>query len=95
MALNYLFNRICKPQLKNLILLSLLICFAPIIMAGCAGAAASEKSTIQSKYSDIDKYIEQIQEKEEIPGIAIAIVQGSEILYCNAYGVTSVDNGNR
>jgi CubicO group peptidase (beta-lactamase class C family) len=93
MALNYLFNRICKPQLKNLILLSLLICFAPIIMAGCAGAAASEKSTIQSKYSDIDKYIEQIQEKEEIPGIAIAIVQGSEILYCNAYGVTSVDSG--
>ena len=92
MSLNYLFNRISRELRKKTLFLSLLVCFASVLMTGCAGAADSETSTIQSKYSDIDKYIEHVQKKEQIPGIAIAIVQGSEILYCNAYGVSSVDS---
>ena len=69
-----------------------LLCLVPLFLPGCAGNAESLTEKSVSAYSDIDKYIEQIQKKENIPGIAIIVIQGGDVLYCNAYGVSSVDD---
>ena len=92
MSLNYIFNRTYKGLNKKLISLLALICLVPLFLPACAGAADSQTSRTHGGYADIDRYIGQIQEKEHIPGIAIVVVQGNEILYCNAYGIASLKN---
>jgi CubicO group peptidase (beta-lactamase class C family) len=92
MSLNNYFNRISKGLKSKLISSFALICLVPLLSAGCAGAAESLTDRATSEYPDIDSYVEQIQKHENIPGIAIVAVQGGEIIFCKAYGVSSVEN---
>jgi CubicO group peptidase (beta-lactamase class C family) len=92
MSLNYLLDRIYKGLNKKIICLLALLCLVPLFLPGCAGNAESITDNAVSAYPDIDKYIEQIQKKENIPGIAIVVIQGGDMIYCNAYGVSSVDS---
>jgi CubicO group peptidase (beta-lactamase class C family) len=44
------------------------------------------QAPIVSDFSDIDSYIEAEMEAARIPGVALAIVQGGEIVYLKGYG---------
>ena len=92
MSLNCLSNRTYKGLNKTIICLLALLCLIPMLIPGCAGNAESLPDKSSSAYADLDNYIAQIQEKENIPGIAIAVVRGDEVLCCNVYGVASVDS---
>ncbi len=92
MSLKYLFNRISGRLNEKTTRLFTVICLIPLFFSACAGAAESQTGRTIGSYADIDKYIAGVQEKEDIPGIAIAVVQGGEVIYCNAYGVASAEN---
>ncbi len=92
MSLNILFNRIYKGLSSSIVYLLTFIFIVSMLLQGCSSAAETQTGRASGAYSSIDARIEQIMEEENIPGIAIVIVQGDEILYCQSYGVTSVDS---
>jgi CubicO group peptidase (beta-lactamase class C family) len=92
MSLNYLFNRTYKGLKKKIICLFALLCLATLFLPACAGSAESLSDKSRSAYPDIDNYIEHILEKEDIPGVSVVVVQDGEVIFCSAYGVSSVDS---
>lgn len=92
MFLKYLFDRMSEGLNKKRTCLYAYICFIALCFSSCAGAGESVATEIADSYPDIDKYIGQIQKKENIPGIAVVAVQNGEIFLCNTYGVASVDS---
>lgn len=92
MSLNYLLNRTYKGLNKKILCLLALLCLIPLFLPGCAGNAESLTGNSLNAYPDIDNYVKHILEKENIPGVAVVIVQDSEVIFCSAYGVTSVDS---
>jgi CubicO group peptidase (beta-lactamase class C family) len=92
MSFNILFNRIYKRLNRSTACLFTFASIIPLLLAGCGGVSDSQTETDTGAYSKIDSLIEQIMEEEDIPGIAIVIVQGDEIAYCQGYGVANIDS---
>jgi CubicO group peptidase (beta-lactamase class C family) len=92
MSLKSLLNRISQGLNKKISCLFTLICLVTLLFTSCAGAGESVATDTADGYPDIDKYIERLREKEKIPGIAVVVVQNREILLCNSYGVSSVED---
>ena len=44
-------------------------------------------------FSDIDPMIEDFIQRERIPGLALVILRGDEVIVARGYGVTSVEDG--
>jgi len=75
-----------------LVILSL----SSLVFIGCNNTVKPEitsvsSSGIQASYPQIDEYIEQQMEADDIPGLAVVVVQGDEVVYCKGFGVASVD----
>jgi CubicO group peptidase (beta-lactamase class C family) len=90
MSFKYLFNRISEGLNKKIISLFAFVCLISLFFTSCAGAGESVATDTTNSYPDIDKYIERLRQKENIPGIAVVIVQNGEILLCNSYYVLPV-----
>jgi len=71
------------------------ICLLSLIMGGCAaggsppeGVSFSEAATL---YPEVDEFIQQQIQADDIPGVAVVVVQGSEVIYCKGFGVASLE----
>ena len=77
-------------------ILLVILCLSVFIFAGCGSSAASVADRLLSvetvsSYPQVDEYIRRQIEADNIPGIAAVVVQGSEIIYLNGFGVASLD----
>lgn len=43
--------------------------------------------------ADFERYIEEVRERFNVPGAAVAVVQGDEIVYANGFGVRDFESG--
>ncbi len=76
-------TRVCafvKVAAAGMIAVTLALC-----AQGSAGGAAAGGVTLDT--AAIDRYVEQEMRAARIPGMAIGIVQGGEVLYTQGYGV--------
>ena len=64
------------------------------ILVGCSGS--TEINKLEPELStDIDTYIQQVMDKFDIPGMTIAITKDGENVFTQAYGVRSLNTGER
>jgi putative ATP-binding cassette transporter len=79
----------------SLTLLAILVCLSSLVFTGC-DQTVDDKIQITSSpetadaYPEVDDYITQQMVDEDIPGLAVVIVQGEEIIYLKGFGVTSL-----
>ncbi len=77
------------------ILISMLYLFS-LLLIGCGSSGVPEKDEIlliqyASPYTQVDEYIRQQMEADNIPGMAVAVVREGEVIYINGFGVASLD----
>jgi len=80
----------------SLILLAV-VCLSGIAVVGCNRTADDEVQITSSletadAYPEIDDYIARQMMDEDVPGLAVVIVQGEEIIYLKGFGVTSLSD---
>ena len=68
-----------------------------ISLAGCGDATEPQIPSVYSpetavSYSEVDGYISQQMTDDDIPGLAVVVVQGDEVVYLKGFGVTSLGN---
>ena len=78
------------------ILLFIILCLSGLLSIGCNNTGEPKITSVSSpetsaSYPQIDSYIQQQMETDDIPGLAVVIVQGDEVVYCKGFGVASVD----
>ncbi|HZV03543.1 MAG TPA: serine hydrolase [Gemmataceae bacterium] len=66
---------------RTILLLAALFCFAPSARADCLDARA------------VADLVERTLKHWHVPGIAVAIVRGDEVIYLQGHGVRSIENG--
>lgn len=72
------------------------VCLFAIILAGCSPNAGLETEEVfspqaQAPFSEVDEYIRQQMMAEDIPGLAVVVVRGSQVVYLEGFGVTSLN----
>jgi len=78
-------------------ILLIMVCLSTIAFIGCGNTAALAIKSVSSQetsvsYPEVDDYIEQQMMDEDIPGLAVVVVQGDEIIYLKGFGITSLKN---
>src|SRR5579864_9260942 len=68
---------------RALLLLALPLCFAPSARADCLDSRA------------INSLVEDALKHWHVPGVAVAIVRGDEVIYLRGHGVRSVEDSAR
>jgi CubicO group peptidase (beta-lactamase class C family) len=81
---------------RNGSILLVIICLINLIFSGCGSSAVSATGTklstqSTSLYPQVEEYIQQQMEADNIPGMAVVVVQGHEVIYLNGFGVVSLD----
>jgi CubicO group peptidase (beta-lactamase class C family) len=78
-----------SPKMKKVLwrALSLILCLSILLLPAGVAARADSMDT-----SAIDAYIAQVMEVMPIPGIAVAVVQGDQVVYQNGYGIAGTDD---
>lgn len=79
-----------------LILLAV-VCLSGMVLAGCSRAAdyqvrISPSTETAGAYPEIDEYVARQMVDEDVPGLAVVVVQGDEIIYLKGFGVTSLSD---
>jgi len=70
------------PAPRRTSILSLLLAVGAFLVAGSGAAAQS------GALAGLDAYVERAMAEWEVPGLALAVVQGDSVLYARGYGVT-------
>ncbi len=88
-------NRMVTGRI-SLILLTM-VCLSSLAFTGCNRTAGAEIPSTSSPetataYPEIDDYVIQQMTDENIPGLAVVVVQGEEIIYLKGFGVTSLSD---
>lgn len=78
------------------ILLLITLCLIVLLFIGCNNAREPKITSvslpgISNSYPEIDNYIVQQMEADDIPGLAVVVVQGDQVVYCKGFGVTSIN----
>ena len=78
------------------ILLLIILCLSGLLSIGCNNTDESEITSVSSpgipaSYPEIDDYIHQQMLVDNIPGLAVVVVQGDEVVYCKGFGISSVE----
>lgn len=68
------------------ILLSIVLC-CNVVFAQERGYAAPSKEELRAILEDFDAYVQKTRKQWNIPGMAVCVVVGDEIVYKKAYGV--------
>jgi CubicO group peptidase (beta-lactamase class C family) len=79
-----LMNRLGVPTLRQLFR-SVLLGFAALLWT--TGSISAQPAPL----AGLDAYVEQALHDWEIPGLALAVVQGDSLLHARGYGVTRLD----
>ncbi|UCG54085.1 MAG: serine hydrolase [Dehalococcoidia bacterium] len=86
-----------KGTLKSRInsILLVVLCVSILIFISCHNTTEREiisisSPTITTSYPEVDDYIVRQMKADEIPGLAIVVVQGEEVVYCKGFGNASV-----
>ncbi|MCJ7764291.1 MAG: beta-lactamase family protein [Dehalococcoidales bacterium] len=74
-----------------------MVCLSSLAFTGCNQTAGAEIPSTSSPetataYPEVDDYVIQQMIDEDIPGVAVVIVQGEEITYLKGFGVTSLSD---
>jgi putative ATP-binding cassette transporter len=82
---------------KIIFILLAAICLGGLALAGGCRAAADKiqvtpSSETADAYPELDDFIRQKMADEDIPGLAVVVVQGDEIIYLKGFGVTSLSH---
>ena len=82
---------------KVFFFLLVLVCLGGLVLAGGCRSAADRIQVTSSPqtdgaYPELDDFIRQKMADEDIPGLAVVIVQGDEIIYLKGFGVTSLSD---
>jgi len=78
-------------------ILLIIVCLSILTFIGCGNNAESGISCVSSpetsaSYPEVDDYVEQQIVNEDIPGLAVVVVQGDEIVYLKGFGITSLND---
>ncbi len=69
-------------------------CLSILTFNGCGQTTTIGQEALITKlstsFSEIDEFVQQQMKDGDIPGVAVAVVQGNEVLYLKGYGVTSL-----
>jgi putative ATP-binding cassette transporter len=61
-----------------------------VLFASCGGNIPLTSPPATSRYPEIDAYVQKQMAEEDIPGVAVAIVQDGAVIYLRGFGVTSL-----
>jgi CubicO group peptidase (beta-lactamase class C family) len=80
---------------KTGFILLILACLSALVLAGCGHTSETAIGVVSSPetssaYPEVDEYIRQQMAAENIPGVAVVVVQGGEIVYLKGFGVASL-----
>ena len=70
------------------------VCLLSLILGGCAGGSQPEGisfSEATTLYPGVDVFVKQQMQTDDIPGVAVVVVQGGEVIYCKGFGVASLE----
>ncbi len=86
-------KRTLKSRINSILLVVLCISFLSI--TSCQNTAEREITNISLpaitvSYPEVDEYLVRQIKGDNIPGMAIVVVRGEEIVYCKGFGITSV-----
>jgi len=86
-------ERKLKSRINSILLVILCVYTLPII--SCQNTTEREITSISFpaitvSYPEVDEYVVQQLEGDGIPGLAVVVVQGEEMVYCKGFGITSV-----
>ena len=86
-------DRMLTGRIGSILLVA--VCLSSLIFIGCGNTDNPEINGISSheapaSYLDVDSYIQQQMVADDIPGLAVVVVQGDEIIYLNGFGVASL-----
>jgi CubicO group peptidase (beta-lactamase class C family) len=81
------------------ILLLIILCLSNLLLVDCNNIDEPEiisisPPEISAPYLEIDNYIKRQMETDDIPGLAVVIVQGEEVVYCKGFGIASITTGS-
>jgi putative ATP-binding cassette transporter len=87
-------NRMVTGKIGSILLIT--ICFSSLTFIGCSRASQLEPEAVSGldntdAYPEVDEYIKQQMMAEDIPGLAVVVVKGDEIIYLKGFGVTSLE----
>ena len=69
------------------------VCLLSLILGGCAGGSQLEGISFSEAATlcpQVDEFIQQQMQADDIPGVAVVVVQGGEVIYCKGFGVASL-----
>ena len=78
------------PALKKIRVTLFLI--PALALAFIAGHMAASAQTNPDSLAEIDRFVQEKIKAEHIPGVAVVITQGNEIIYSKGFGVASLRN---
>jgi len=76
-------------------ILLVILNLSSLLFIGCNNTAKPEITSISSpeisaSYPEVDNYITQQMEADNIPGLAVVVVRGDGVVYCKGFGIASV-----
>jgi CubicO group peptidase (beta-lactamase class C family) len=78
------------------LILLIMACPFALFSSGYSKAPEAEPTVVSSpdtsSFPEVDEYIKQKMMAEDIPGLAVVVVQGDKIVYMKGFGVTSLKN---
>ncbi len=77
-------------------IIPVILCLSGLLLSGCNNAGKQEIKSVSSPQisascPQVDDYISQQMESDDIPGLAVVVVQGEEVVYCKGFGVSSIE----
>jgi len=71
------------------------VCLTGLILSGCAGGASLPESIsfgeTATQYPEVDAFVKQQMQADDIPGVVVVVVRGDEVIYCKGFGVASLE----
>jgi CubicO group peptidase (beta-lactamase class C family) len=80
-----------KVCAKVLTLLGIVLALVMLGIAQVPATAADEQGANIPDFDAIDRYVEEEMEEDRVPGLALAIVRGDEVVHLRGFGTTGPD----
>lgn len=74
-------------SVRSFTLFSCLFCLAQLPIT-----AQAQRKPVDNSPASVDRFITQIMDSANVPGLSIAIIQGNQIRYTQGYGLTKADS---
>src|SRR4051794_29616934 len=82
---------ITRHMMTTLLVLILLLAVAPVVPQPAQNAASDPRLSQDEGFAAIDAYVERQMGALRIPGLALGIVEGDQIVHLKGFGVAGSD----